>query len=68
MSGCLPGGVVLAAVLVGAIQRWWVAVHPIGTLTSDDAVIEVMALHLLHHGQLTAYMWGQSYGGGRRRS
>jgi hypothetical protein len=55
-SGCLPGGVVLAAELAGAIQRWWVAAHPIGTLTSDGAVVGLMALHLLHHGQLTAYM------------
>jgi hypothetical protein len=62
-SGRLPVAVVLVAVLIGAIQRWWVAAHPIGTLTSDGAVIGLMALHLLHHGQLTAYMWGQSYGG-----
>jgi len=59
----LPIGVVLAVLLAGAIQRWWVAAHPIGTLTSDGAVIGLMALRLLHHGQLTAYMWGQSYGG-----
>ncbi|HEY4462585.1 MAG TPA: hypothetical protein VGN41_07940 [Streptosporangiaceae bacterium] len=59
----LPIGVLLAAVLAGALQRWWVAAHPIGTLTSDGAVIGLMALRLLHHGQLTAYMWGQSYGG-----
>jgi hypothetical protein len=61
--GRLPAAVVLAVVLIGAIQRWWVAAHPIGTLTSDGAVIGLMALRLLHHGQLTAYMWGQSYGG-----
>ena len=61
--GRLPAAVVLAVVLVGAIERWWVAAHPIGTLTSDGAVIGLMALRLLHHGQLTAYMWGQSYGG-----
>jgi hypothetical protein len=54
---------VLAVVLAGAVQRWWVAAHPIGTLTSDGAVIGLMALRFLHHGQLTAYMWGQSYGG-----
>jgi hypothetical protein len=54
---------VLAAVLAGAAQRWWAAEHPIGTLTSDGAVIGLMALRFLHHGQLTAYMWGQSYGG-----
>ena len=61
--GRLPAAVVLAVVLAGAIERWWVAAHPIGTLTSDGAVIGLMALRLLHHGQLTAYMWGQSYGG-----
>lgn len=59
----LPPAVVLAVVLAGALQRWWAAAHPIGTLTSDGAVIGLMALRLLHHGQLTAYMWGQSYGG-----
>lgn len=59
----MPAGVVLAVVLAGALQRWWAAAHTIGTLTSDGAVIGLMALHLLHHGQLTAYMWGQSYGG-----
>ena len=63
VPGRLPGAVVLALILIGAIERWWVAAHPIGTLTSDGAVIGLMALRLLHHGQLTAYMWGQSYGG-----
>jgi hypothetical protein len=63
VPGRWPAAVVLAVVLIGAIERWWVAAHPIGTLTSDGAVIGLMALRLLHHGQLTAYMWGQSYGG-----
>lgn len=55
--------VTLAAVALGGLERWWIASHTIGTLTSDGAVIGLMALHLLHHGQLPAYMWGQSYGG-----
>lgn len=56
--------VVVAAVIVaGALQRWWAAAHPVGTLTSDGAVIGLMALQLLHHGHVTAYMWGQAYGG-----
>jgi len=59
----LPAAVVLAAVVIGGAQRWWAAAHPVGTLTSDGAVIGLMALRLLQHGQLTAYMWGQSYGG-----
>jgi hypothetical protein len=40
-----------------------VASQHLGTLTSDGAVVGLMALHLLHHGQLPAYFWGQSYGG-----
>ncbi|HEX6452937.1 MAG TPA: hypothetical protein VF060_26200 [Trebonia sp.] len=63
VSGRLPAVLVLAVILAGAAQRWWVAMHPIGTLTSDGGVIGLMALQLLHHGQLTAYMWGQAYGG-----
>jgi hypothetical protein len=59
----VPAVVVAAFVLAGALQRWWVAVHPIGTLSSDGAVIGLMALRILHHGQFTAFMWGQSYGG-----
>jgi 4-amino-4-deoxy-L-arabinose transferase-like glycosyltransferase len=59
----LPVALVVAVILAGALQRWWVAAHPMGTLTSDGAVIGLMALRLLHHGHLTAYMWGQSYGG-----
>ena len=43
--GRLPAAVVLAVVLIGATERWWVAAHPIGTLTSDGAVIGLMALH-----------------------
>jgi hypothetical protein len=53
------GGLLLA----GALMRWWVAAHPIGTLSSDGAVVGLMALRALHHGQFTAFMWGQSYGG-----
>jgi 4-amino-4-deoxy-L-arabinose transferase-like glycosyltransferase len=55
--------IALAAVAFGGLERWWISSHTIGTLTSDGAVIGLMALHLLHHGQLPAYMWGQSYGG-----
>lgn len=55
--------VVGAAILVGAVERWWVAAHPIGTLTSDGGVIGLMALQILHHGQVSVYFWGQSYAG-----
>jgi hypothetical protein len=54
---------VVAMIVAGALQRWWAAAHAIGTLTSDGALIGLMSSSLLHHGQLTAYQWGQSYGG-----
>jgi hypothetical protein len=63
--GIGPGLVALAVVVIalGGYERWWMSAHTIGTLTSDGSVIGLMALHLLHHGQFPAYMWGQSYGG-----
>jgi hypothetical protein len=54
---------IAVAIATGAVERWWVAAHPLGTLTSDGSVVGLMALQLLHHGQLPAYFWGQSYGG-----
>jgi hypothetical protein len=54
---------VVIAVATGAAERWWVATHALGTLTSDGSVVGLMSLQLLHHGQLPAYFWGQSYGG-----
>ncbi len=54
---------VAVAVVIGALERWWVASHTLGTLTSDGSVVGLMALQLLHHGQLPTYFWGQSYGG-----
>ncbi len=59
----VPLYLTLAVILLGALERWWAAAHTVGTLTSDGAVIGLMALRLLHHGQLSVYMWGQSYGG-----
>jgi hypothetical protein len=59
----LPVAAVALFVVLGALERWWVASHHLGTLTSDGSVVGLMALHLLHHGQLPAYFWGQSYGG-----
>jgi len=54
--------ITIGFVAVGALERIWVATNPLGVLTSDGSVIGLMALHVLHHGQVPAYMWGQSYG------
>lgn len=59
----MPLVIIALVIFAGAAQRWWVAAHPIGTLSSDGAMVGLMALQLLHHGQLTAYTWGVAYGG-----
>jgi hypothetical protein len=35
---------------------------PVGSLNSDQAVVGLMARHMLH-GEFPAFFWGQSYGG-----
>jgi 4-amino-4-deoxy-L-arabinose transferase-like glycosyltransferase len=61
--GAVGWTLALVVVALGGYERWWMSAHTIGTLTSDGAVVGLMALHLIHHGQFPAYMWGQSYGG-----
>jgi Dolichyl-phosphate-mannose-protein mannosyltransferase len=51
------------AITVGVVLRLWLALGPLGRPDSDEAVVGLMALRLLHHGQLGAFYWGQSYGG-----
>ena len=46
---------IATAVVIGALERWWVASHTLGTLTSDGSVVGLMALELLRHGQL--HLW-----------
>ena len=43
--------------------RVWLAFGPLGGLDSDEAITGLMALRLLHDGQLSAFYWGQQYGG-----
>ncbi len=52
-----PVVVVVAAILAGTVQRWWAAAHPMDTLTSDGAIIGLMVLRLLDHGQYPAYLF-----------
>ena len=58
-----PGSARWVQMVTGGLERLWVGTHSLGTLTSDGSVIGLMALDLIHHGQLPAYFWGQSYGG-----
>lgn len=54
--------VVGAAALAGIALRLYVQVSSLGVLDADEAVWGLMARHLLH-GQLSAFYWGQGYGG-----
>ncbi len=55
--------VVLLAVLAGIGVRVWSVLGPRSRLSSDEAIEGLMAAGLLHHGTITAFYWGQWYGG-----
>jgi 4-amino-4-deoxy-L-arabinose transferase-like glycosyltransferase len=48
---------------LGIAFRLWLANGALGHTSSDGAVVGLMALDLLHHGELPAFYWGQVYGG-----
>ena len=50
------------AVLVGIALRVWILASPLGTADSDEAVVGLMARHFLD-GDVSAFFWGQTYGG-----
>ena len=55
-------GLVGAAVVYGIVLRVVIYRSSIGGLEGDEAIWGLMARHVLH-GELTAFFWGQSYGG-----
>jgi hypothetical protein len=60
LHGYLLGAAILVA---GLALRLWALHSPLGPLDGDEAVTTLMARHLLHHGQLPAFFWGQEYSG-----
>jgi 4-amino-4-deoxy-L-arabinose transferase-like glycosyltransferase len=50
------------AALAGIALRLWVHESALGTPDSDEAVVGLMALHVLE-GELTTFFWGQAFGG-----
>ena len=54
--------VVVAGVIVGSVERLVIWRSKIAALDGDEAVWGLMARHALH-GQFSAFMWGQAYGG-----
>jgi Dolichyl-phosphate-mannose-protein mannosyltransferase len=54
------GSLVALGIVAGVVGRaWWITHTPID---SDQAVVGLMAREILH-GHVTAFYWGQSYGG-----
>lgn len=53
----------LAAVCgAGIVLRVWVYRSSLGVPNSDEAVVGLMARHILH-GEIPTFFWGQAYGG-----
>ena len=59
-----PAVAVLIAVVAvtGIILRIWIYRRLLGTPNADEAVMGLMARHVLH-GEFTTFYWGQPYGG-----
>lgn len=59
-----PAGqaILAAAAVAGLVARVWLLAHHAGALDSDEAVVGLMARHILH-GEFPTFYWGQQYGG-----
>jgi hypothetical protein len=53
---------VVAAIVAGIALRAWILASPLGTLDADEAVVGLMARHVLD-GELSVFYWGALYGG-----
>jgi len=54
---------VFVGVAAGIALRVWLLRLPTGVLDSDEAIVGLMALHMLHRHEFTTFYWGQNYGG-----
>jgi hypothetical protein len=54
---------VIAGVTAGIALRVWLLRLPTGVLDSDEAIVGLMARHMLHEHEFTTFYWGQNYGG-----
>jgi hypothetical protein len=55
--------IVLGGIGAGIALRVWLLALPTGSLDSDEAIVGLMARHVLHQHQFTTFYWGQNYGG-----
>lgn len=53
---------VVLGIVAGVALRWWLLHSDAGATSSDEAVVGLMARHLLD-GEWRAFFWGQRYGG-----
>jgi hypothetical protein len=53
---------VVGGVILGVALRVWILASSAGALDGDEAVVGLMARHVLD-GQVPTFYWGQSYGG-----
>lgn len=58
----LVWALVPCAAVVGIAFRAWMLMSPIGLLDSDEAIVGLMARHMLK-GDWPVFFWGQPYGG-----
>ena len=54
---------VIVGVVAGIALRVWLLRLPTGVLDSDEAIVGLMARHMLHQHEFTTFYWGQNYGG-----
>jgi 4-amino-4-deoxy-L-arabinose transferase-like glycosyltransferase len=54
---------VIVGVVAGILLRVWLLRLPTGVLDSDEAIVGLMARHLVHQHEFTTFYWGQNYGG-----
>jgi hypothetical protein len=54
---------VVGFVLAGIVLRVVLLRKATGVLDSDEAVVGLMARHILHNHDFTTFYWGQNYGG-----
>jgi uncharacterized membrane protein len=54
---------VIVGVAAGIALRIWILRLPTGVLDGDEAIVGLMARHVLHQHEFTTFYWGQNYGG-----
>ena len=54
---------VIVGIAAGIGLRVWILRLPTGVLDGDEAIVGLMARHMLHQHEFTTFYWGQNYGG-----